>query len=462
MAEITIESAPQKVRDLFNRGFAALERGNLDYAIDLLSSCVEIEPAALRARKMLRAAQIKKFRNAKASPVAAAVTMVKTLPLVVSTILQIRSGKAAQALSNAEKLLKLDPLNGRFAVLAANAALLLDLPEAAVMTLELTREHRPDDVRVLKRLAEIHAETGDTKAARDCFEHLTELHPNVPEYVKGFKDAMARHSMARDGWEQAAAKGGTFREAMRNTGEAVQLEREAKAVKTDRDADSLIADTLTKLQAEPENMNYYRSLARLYTQKSQFEEAIATVEEALQRNPGDPELEQQLSVIRQQQMDQEIAQLRAAGNEDAATGKEAEKAQFVLADLEDRVHRYPNDLRLRYDWGAALFQAGRINDSIQQFQAAQRSPKHRTRALYHLALCFKDKNQYDLAAQQLTAAAADLVTMDATKKDILYELGALHELMGNQEEALRFFKEIYQADIGFRDVSAKVEQMYRN
>ena len=44
MAELTLEEAPQKLKDLFNKGFGALERGNLDYAIDLLFSCVQEEP----------------------------------------------------------------------------------------------------------------------------------------------------------------------------------------------------------------------------------------------------------------------------------------------------------------------------------------------------------------------------------------------------------------------------------
>ncbi|MCE9614049.1 MAG: tetratricopeptide repeat protein [Lentisphaerae bacterium] len=461
MAEVAMESTPQKVRDLFNKGFAAMERGNLDYAIDLFSNVLAIEPAALKARRFLRAAQIQKRKAGKIGAVAQAMIMAKALPLMANTAAQIKGRKADKALELAEKLLAHDPLNPQFALMAAEAAILNDLPEAAILTLEMVREQLPNNFKVLRRLAEIYTDTGDTKTSRDCWERLSQMRPNDPELVKAFKDSMAIHTMARDGWEQAAASGGTFRDAMKNTEEAVRLEQDAKAVKSERDVDDLIAETLSKVQAEPDNMNYFRSLARLYTQKLQFEEAIATMEEALQRSPGDPELDQMLSSIRVQQMDHEIRQLREAGDEEGAQNREQEKAQFMMTDLEERVKRYPNDLRLKYDLAVVMYEAGRTNEAIQLFQSAQRSPKHRTRALHHLGLCFKQKAQYDMASQQLMAAVADIPGMDGTKKEILYELGTIAELTGNKDQALQYFKEIYQADIGYRDVSIKVENMYK-
>jgi tetratricopeptide (TPR) repeat protein len=107
-----------------------------------------------------------------------------------------------------------------------------------------------------------------------------------------------------------------------------------------------------------------------------------------------------------------------------------------------------------------LFDNDYVNEAIQQFQMAQRNPKNRIRALYYLGLCFKAKKQYDLATDQLNTASAELLIMDKTKKDVLYELGQVSELMGNTEKAVEFYKEIYQADISFRDVAQKIEAFY--
>ena len=38
MAEVTLEAAPRKARDHFEKGFSAMERGNLEYAIAMFES----------------------------------------------------------------------------------------------------------------------------------------------------------------------------------------------------------------------------------------------------------------------------------------------------------------------------------------------------------------------------------------------------------------------------------------
>ena len=145
----------------------------------------------------------------------------------------------------------------------------------------------------------------------------------------------------------------------------------------------------------------------------------------------------------------------------AAESKQKDRDLFLFSDLQDRVARYPNDLQFKYDFGVLLFQRNQINEAIQQFQASQRNAQRRVQSLYYIGLCFKAKQQYDMAIDQLQRADAELPVMDDTKKSIVYELGLLHELTGKRPEALEFFKQIYQQDIGYRDVAAKVEQGYK-
>ena len=92
---------------------------------------------------------------------------------------------------------------------------------------------------------------------------------------------------------------------------------------------------------------------------------------------------------------------------------------------------------------------------------AQRNPQRRTRALYFLGLCFKQKQQYDIALEQMEKAASELTLMDDTKKDIVYEMGLLLELMGQNAKAVERFKEIYGVDIRFKDVAQRIEKSYK-
>ena len=456
MPEVSIEAVSKQAKDLYNRGFAALERANYDYAIDMLSSCLEIEPGWLQARKYLRAAEIQKRKDKKPNPV---LVNAKSIPLIAK-VRAMQKNKIEKALVVAEKLLQLDPLNTQFVILFADTANMAGFSEAALHSLEVVQEHSPDDIKLLKKLSDLYLETNDAPAARDCLARLHELKPTDAGITKAYKNAMALTSMSQDGWKDAAEGEGTYRDVMKSSDEATKLEQEAKSVKSGKDLESLIEETQAKIEAEPENINFYRALGRYYVQAEMFEEADNIVTAALEKNPGDPELDQQLSNIRKQWFDYEITRHREAGDEDGALQQEQEKAQFVLDDLGARVERYPNDLRLKYEYGVVLYENENVNGAIQQFQASQRSPKNRTMSLLFLARCFRSKGQFDLASRELENAAKELVLMDNTKKEILYELGSLSEAAGDAEKAMSYYKDIYQTDIGFKDVAEKVEQLY--
>ena len=125
------------------------------------------------------------------------------------------------------------------------------------------------------------------------------------------------------------------------------------------------------------------------------------------------------------------------------------------------VKRYPNDLQFRYELGYQYYLRKQYNEAIEEFQLAQRNPQRRTRALYYLALCFREKGQPDIAFEQLQKAAAELTLMDETKKDVVYEMGLLADQMGRKDEAIGFFKEIYSVDIKYRDISQRIEAAYQ-
>jgi len=461
MAEVTIEHVPPRVRDTFNKGFIALERGNLDYAIDLLSTCVETVPGFLQARKFLRAAEIQQFKGKKSNAFFNKLTSgMSSMPGYLSAMATLKAGKADQAMESVEKLLRIDPLNLRYIMLFSEAAAAAGLPEAALLTLEVAKEHYPDDADVVEWLGNLYTETNQPKEARECFERLCEMRPHNPAAIKALKDATARESMAKDGWAQVAKDGGSYRDIIKDAKETELLEQENKAVKSEKDIDSLIADAQAKIQSEPENINYFRQLARLYVQKKAFPDAIATLDKAVKLAPGDPELDAAMAGTRVAEFDDQIAKYKNVGDNIGAEARETARQQYIFDDLNDRVKRYPNDLKLRYEFGVMLYQNEYMNEAIQQLQMAQRSPKHRAEALYYLGMCFRQKKQYDMAVEQLEKSASELTSMDDTKKDVLYAIGETLDLMGHPEKAATYYKQIYQVDIGYKDIAQKVERGY--
>jgi len=66
----------------------------------------------------------------------------------------------------------------------------------------------------------------------------------------------------------------------------------------------------------------------------------------------------------------------------------------------------------------------------------------------------------DLAAKTLSDAVAELMVMDAVKKDAIYNLGLVYEKMGDAEKSVGCMKQIYEVDYGYRDVANRVESSY--
>jgi tetratricopeptide (TPR) repeat protein len=458
MAEVTLDAVSPRVRDLFNKGFSSLERGRLDYAIDMLTTCLKQEPGLLQARRFLWAAEIQRFKQEKTSSAARMAAVATSTPAYLKALALFMTGKGLRAMEAADNLLRDSPIEKRYMLLFAQAAEQAGYPEASVLMLEIARDHFPEDEVILERLGHGYVAASRPKDAVVCFEKICEKRPNDPKPLKALKDAMALNSLASD-WNDMA-EGDSFRKGIRDVDEAKRLEQEGKAVKTDQDVDDLVSDTIRKLESEPDNINYYRALARLYVQKHAFDEAADVLRRAMEKAPGDPELENTLSEVSVQRFNADVASLREAGKEQEAAAKEIERDQYVFNSLQDRVQRYPNDLGIRYDFGVMLFENHYITESIQQFQLSQRSPKHRAKSLYYLGLCFRHKKQYDMAMQQLETAAKELTRMDNLKKDIVYAQGEVAEAMGNSAAAAGFFKQIYQVDIRYRDVAEKIEKVY--
>ena len=78
----------------------------------------------------------------------------------------------------------------------------------------------------------------------------------------------------------------------------------------------------------------------------------------------------------------------------------------------------------------------------------------------YLAQCYAKKKMFDMAARMLQSAIKEKLVFDEEKKDLVYNLGCVLENMGKKEEAIEQLKLIYEIDIGYKDVAAKVDAFY--
>jgi tetratricopeptide (TPR) repeat protein len=250
---------------------------------------------------------------------------------------------------------------------------------------------------------------------------------------------------------------------LKNKKEAVSLEQEKRVVKTEDTTERLIGEYEARLQTEPANLKLVRSLAELYTQKNQFDRALELFDRVKNSGMGgDPSLERSMADTVVRRFDFQLEQLDPATPDYAEQSAkiQAGKLDFQMTECQQRVEKYPTDLAIRFEMGRLYFQADKITEAIQEFQKAQGNPHKRLLAMGYLAQCYAKRKMYDLAARTLQNAIKEKTVFDDDKKDLVYNLGCVLDSMGKKAEAVEQFKLIYEMDIGYKDVAAKVDAYY--
>ncbi len=443
----------QKAQNFANRGRQAMESGRYELAVDMLMEAVSAAPDILETRKLLRAAQIAKFKSVGKAGFGAKLGYMMARGKITGLL---KKGKAAEAMAEAEKLLCQNPLDADNIEVAVKAAEAAGKPDHAAISIEAAYECSNKDPALLERVATYYTMAKDWIKARDAYQKLAELKPGDQTVLQKLKNTEARATM-NSGWEQTAGKKGGFQALIATKEQAAKLDAANKAVVTGDDAELLIQEKLKQIEAEPKNMNARRALARIYVQGKRFEEAVACLEAAIEAAGSmDPELDRMLSQARIQYFDQVISQYREAGDEENAQATEAQKNQFVFDDLAARVVRYPNDLHLRFHLGVLYSDYGYYDEAMEHLQLAQKSPKDRLQALYYLAMCFLNKGQTDMAVMQLETARDSIPMMDDLKKKVVYQLGLCAEEQGDLEKAYQYYKDVYSNDVGFADLADRM------
>jgi len=450
------DALAQKAQNFTNRGRQALETGRYELAVELLTEALTCAPDTLETRRLLRAAQIAKFRQ---SPPGFMAKM-KCMTMRSKVLALAKKGQGAEAMAEAEKLLTINPLDPDNIECAVKAAESAGKPEAAAISVEAAYSCNQNDANLLERIAAYYMAAKRYDKARDAYVKLSQLKPGDQRVLQLLKNAEAQTTMS-SGWSDSVGKKGGFQNLIANKEQAKKLDQANKAMVVGTDAEALIAEKKAQIEKEPGNMNMYRALARIYMQNKRFAEAVQTLEQAQTVNSADPELDRMLSTVRAADYEARIEALRQEGKTEEADALEVEKDQFVFDDLATRVDRYPNDLHLRFELGYQYYIYGDqdpsfYDEAVQHLQLAQKSPKDRLNALYYLAMCFLKKGQRDMAVMQLETARDQLPMMDDLKKKVVYQLGLCAEENEDYEKAYNYYKDVYSSDVTFGDLNERM------
>jgi tetratricopeptide (TPR) repeat protein len=459
MSEKTIDTISRTARDQYDRALAALERNNLDYAIEMFSQCLASEPNFPQGRKFLRAAQMK--RSELAGGFKRMFISAKLQPLLQKTRMAI-SKNPVESIGLAEQVLNEDPKNGQALILLAEASEAAQFLETTIQTLEHYLRLSPNDSKCMHWLARTYSAMERYDMALEVYERLLKANPSDFDAQKGIKDVTAHGAMQAGRWEQE----GDFRKSLKDKDESVSLEQQSRVVRAEDMIENLIKETTAKLAQDPGNPVLQRDLGKLYGQKGDYTTALRYLETLLTAEAGgDPTLEREVAEIKAKQITTAITEKRKALaanppnapqlNEEIAA-LERQHGELLLKDAEAIVEKYPNDLLYRYDLAVLYMKTGNIQGAVEQFQRAVGQPQRRVASLNYLGQCFQQMGLHDLAIDQYLKAIEELPSMDSVKKDLTYNLGSAYDAQGDTEKAIAEYKKIAAVDFSFRDVRTKI------
>jgi tetratricopeptide (TPR) repeat protein len=463
MPEKAINEISADARRLFTKANEAGQRDNTDYAIDLYCQVLEKEPGFLECRRLLRAEQQKKAGKGSSGFFKKMMSGAGSSPQIAKAKMVINKNPA-DAMVIAEQVLSNDPASSAALRILADAALAMDLKLTACFALETMVEVSPKDKALVIEYADLLSQSGgDTKKGERALQHLIDSSGYDGDLNQALKNLSARTTMDQGGYTASATGKSSFRDMLRNKDEANQLEQANRVVKTENVTDRLIKEYEDRLKTEPANLKVKRELAKIYTEKNQFTDALALYDTIRNSDAGnDPTLDRAIADTMVKQFDFQVSQINPFAPDLAEqTAKlQADKLNYQLTECQKRVERYPTDLAIRFELGVLCFQAGKISEAIAEFQKAQQNPHKKLPAMNYLAQCYAKRKMYDIAARTLQNAIKEKPVFDNEKKELVYNLGTVLETMGKKEEAIEQFKLIFEIDASYKDVGKKVDDYY--
>ncbi|PYL45495.1 MAG: hypothetical protein DME29_01570 [Verrucomicrobia bacterium] len=464
MAVKTEKELSEDQRAHWLKAVAAIELRNFGYAISLLQGILKQEPQFLTGRQLLRRTEVTRFKAAKKK-----FFNVSTASVAVMKAQREMRKDAKRAVELIEKILENEPYNKQANLALKEAAVAAGWLETGVFALQTLLEENARDTKLLHELARLYHELGESEREVEIYNRISAIDPADAAAMRLGKDASARDSMKSGGWAAAAS----YRDLIKDKEAAVSLEQQSRMQLTEESLGRQIAEVYALHEVEPQNIDIARRLGALSEQKDDLDAAIAWYRYASDLTHGsDPGLIRKISELRVKVTEREIAALEEsiannAGDTMVLTEKNSalaaakkRRAEMLIEEARKRVERNPTDLQFRFELGEHLMNAGHFREGLPELQRARQNPNARLKAMNALGRCYRELGMFDLAAKQLEEAAREIATMDATKKEIVYNLGLVYEGMGNREKSLACMKQIYEADYGYKDVATRVESSY--
>ncbi len=448
----------EKAKTFFNYGNDAALKSNFDYAIQMYKEACKLVPDNIMYRQALRGIARRKFGN-EPSKVGRLVGA-RMQPIRMSARSSQKKGKCGEALATCEDAFAHNPWDTDTARIASDAAEGLGLNALAEWLLESVHAQGENDGDFLRHEARIHELNESWGKAIACWERVKKVLPNDQEAGRKANEMAAKATIKKSGLGEALDD----RSRRDPAAEARELELEEMK----RNALTPEQRSLKEIEANPQAVGAYLTLADHYKGASRLDEAEQVLARGIKANPDDNFLKGVYAEVQIQRMKRAIEAMNRRLQKNSADAEakvkleqlNAHLAAYEVKELRRRIGLRPDDMNLRLLLGQTLAKAGKHDEAIAEFQQARKSPPHQVQANLHAGLSFEANGALKLAERHYQDAlrAVD-ATEHATVNNLHYRLGRIAESQGNKTEAEEHYNEIAANDYGYLDVAQRLRDL---
>jgi tetratricopeptide (TPR) repeat protein len=458
----------QRLQTVFEHARRCVEKGEYDYAHDLLTQCVVEDPGNLIYLQHFLGNLAQKYGNNKRGARLAGLKLKSSRHALTKAASRGQWREAFQAACDA---LRYNPWDTPTLIAVADACQEIAAYESEIFMMRWALDVDNKDPVVARRAAIAFARMGQFDAAISCWRRVEQVKPGDQEASKAIAKLSVEQTIQKAGYNTDLLKSdvaaGNLEEAVRASMNRGRKEVAAEVQSNLADA-ALEESLLAAIHAQPAEVGNYVELARVFTLQQRLADAERILTQALAVTGGGDltvreKLEDAQLARMQQQMSVATRRAEQEKTEEAVELAKRMAAQANQVELEiyaARAARDPNNLLLQFELGMRFKRAGKYREAIQAFQIARDDARHRAETQLQLGESFQHIRQFKLALASYEAAieAADTQQPDV-KKLSLYRAGVLSAEFKDVDRAEKYLTELAAIDFGYRDVADRLDKL---
>lgn len=457
------EQAKRIANQCWKSGSAALDKKNIDYAVEQFATAVKLVPENLAYRQCLRGAEYLKYNN---NGTGARMSGPKLMG--IRSRIKKAKGKEDWLTMNqeAEEGLRLNPWDAQLEAYAGEACAKLGFADIAIFAYSNAVKQEKENLTFLRELAELHLLKRNYDEAGRLWEKIYQLNPLDSEARSKQSEIMTLKTMDRGGYDEAAntrdVKAGQT---------AYDFDRKKKssdhAVVNPGDDPEI--DLKHQIRKNPDRFEPYQKLGDLYRKQKRLDECIEMYNKAYEKSGNNEDIKEQMEDVQLEKLRNQVESAREDAakkteDEDAQKMYQAMKGKLIKNEIQiysERLKRHSQDSRLKFELGKRYMRVKRFDDAIKLFQQCVVDSRLETDCHVLMGECFLKESKMPLAKRQFEKALPNLKPTDKREQFLTahYALGRIAEKSGDRDTAENHYNEILGVDYGYMDVAKRLDNL---